>query len=131
MHYNPPWQGEIVPTSDPQGRLCQFDTMVDGIRAGAKNLLAYFNHDGCKTISQIITRYAPSIENPTANYIDFVAKDCGVDPDDEINLNDANLLRIVVSAIIRFEQGFNGISYNMLCQGIEEALGQSPPAADA
>lgn len=118
------WRGEIVPTIDPDGRLAQFDTVLDGIRAGAILLLNYFNKDGCNTITKIISRYAPQVENPTKSYISFVAQQCGVDDTALIDMNDPSLLRLVISAIIRFEQGnWAGVSFDTLCQGTEEALG--------
>lgn len=116
------WQGEIRPTSDPEGRLCQFDTMVDGIRAGAKNLLAYYNHHNCKTIRQIITRYAPSEENPTEAYIQFVSEWCGVSPDDEVDLNDPTFMRLLCGGIARFEQG-SILDTSDIAQGVVEAIG--------
>jgi hypothetical protein len=120
------WQGE-VPTTDPEGRLCTFDTMLDGVRAGAKNLLSYFNHDDCKTIDQIITRYAPASENPTSAYINFIATQCGVDPEAQVNLNNPSFLLVLVSSIIRFEQGkWVGVPYDTLLQGINEALDIAP-----
>ena len=30
------WSGEVVPSTDPDGRLCQFTSFVMGIRAGAE-----------------------------------------------------------------------------------------------
>ena len=39
------WQGQVDPTTDPEGRLCTFDSFVDGIRAGAITLLSYYLHN--------------------------------------------------------------------------------------
>lgn len=123
------WQGEIVPTRDPEGRLCTFDTDVDGIRAGAKDLLSYFNHDGCKTIRQIIMRFAPpptkapGDKNPTAAYIAFICTRCGVGPYDLVDMNDQTFLQSICQAIVRFEQGIeNAVTSEDMSQGVGEAL---------
>lgn len=116
------WQGEIVPTSDPYHRLCQFDTMQDGVRAAAKNLLSYFEYDDCKTISEIIMRYAPFSENPTDNYIAYICKQTGMGADDPIDLKNPITLRILIASIVRFEQGsWVGVPYDVLTNGVDEA----------
>lgn len=116
------WKGELKPTTDPDGRLCQFDNITDGIRAGALNLLAYNIKDGCKTIRQIITRYAPASENPTDNYIAFISDWVGVDSDEQIDLATLAIIYAVISGIIHFEQGANACKPAQIQQGITEAL---------
>lgn len=115
------WQGEIKPTSDSEGRLCQFDTFIDGIRAGTKNLLAYKNH-GCDTVRKIINRYAPASENPTSNYIQYVSGRCGVDPDAVVDLSDQDFMQKFVDSIIRFEQGVAFCTAYQITTGVNEAL---------
>ena len=116
------WQGEIKPTSDLDGFLATFDTIENGIRAGAIDLLAYYLQDGCDTIQKIITRYAPSGDNPTANYILFVASHCGVDPGAEIDVTDNTFLQGLCRAIICFEQGSDCVTDSQLASGVALAL---------
>ena len=117
------WNGEVVPTSDPQGRLCQFDSILDGIRAGAKNILAAYRLHGCDTMTKLITRLSPPNENDTAAYIKFMCQECGVDPDAVIDFTDPSLLRVTCRSIIRQEQGYwAGVGYDVLAQGVDEAL---------
>jgi hypothetical protein len=62
------WQGMADDqSSDP--RFVVFKAPVFGIRALAKTLLAYQNQHGCKTIRQIINRWAPPSENKTEAYV--------------------------------------------------------------
>lgn len=98
------WQG----MSDDQSgdkRFIVFDTPEMGIRALAKLLLNYQNIHDLNTITQIINRWAPSNENDTSAYVNAVANEVGVKPDDKINLNDPETLSKLVTAIIRHENG--------------------------
>lgn len=99
-----PWIGKIVPSRDKSFE--QFATLGDGIHAGLKTLCNYYRLRGCTTIAQIITRWAPeSDNNPTSSYIDFVAKHCGVDRNNQFNVLNAGNLCKLAEAIIEFEQG--------------------------
>ena len=55
-----------------------FDTPQHGIRAMAKQLLAYQQKHGLNTIAGIINRWAPSVENDTGAYVADVASAVGV-----------------------------------------------------
>lgn len=61
--------GEITPSKDKAFK--QFETMAYGYRAMFV-LLDSYRRNGYKTIKQMINRYAPPVENHTANYINFV-----------------------------------------------------------
>lgn len=116
------WQGEIKPTLDAQGRLCTFNSFINGIRAGAITLLQYQIKDHCRSVREIVTRYAPAVENPTGNYIDFIAKSLGVGADDAIDLrDDKTLFQDLVAAIIKFEQGIDFCTTYQIMQGIDLA----------
>jgi hypothetical protein len=66
------WQGMADDqSSDP--RFVVFKTPQAGIRALAKILLTYQNHDGLKTVRGIIGRWAPAVENNTSAYVAAVA----------------------------------------------------------
>ena len=121
------WQGEQKPTSDPDELLCTFDTIVDGIRAGAINLLSYYLHDGCNTIETIISRYAPPGQNNTTNYIAFIASYCCVPATTPVTLTDKAFLTRLVAGIIDFEMGGSVCSPSDIAQGVEEALAHSSP----
>jgi len=116
------WNGELKPTKDPSGRLCMFDTVLNGIRAGAINLLSYYLQDGCETVSEIVTRYAPPIENDTAAYIQFMAEYVGVDPNEQIVLTASDFLNKWVAGQIHYEQGCDACSTADISAGVQSAL---------
>lgn len=107
----PPWNGEIrqvaLCTNDVQraelthGRFCVFVDAEHGIRAMAKNLMAYRDRLGCKSVRDYINRWAPPNENNTEAYINNVARSLGVGPDDPVDLGKA--MHGLIDAIIRVE----------------------------
>lgn len=97
------WQGELRPP-DPRG-YCRFDTPENGIRAMAKNLLAYQNKHNLRTVERIVSRWAPSTENKTEEYIRHVCQLTGYRRDELIDVGDPDTLHALVAAIIRHENG--------------------------
>ena len=73
-----------------------------------------------------MTGYAqPSDNNPTGSYIDYVANDLGVDPDQEIDI--ANMRPKLMRSITKFENKNRDIlSDDMIAQAIAAADGESP-----
>lgn len=98
------WQGQSADqSSDP--RFVVFDAPEWGIRAMVRVLRSYRDKYGLRTVKGIINRWAPRIENNTEAYYVTVAKKLGVDPDDEIDIDDRDTLRTLIKAIIRHENG--------------------------
>lgn len=102
------WQGMADDqSSDP--RFIVFKTPQYGIRALAKVLLTYQNHDGCKTLRQIQARYAPDgSENNGPAYLSalraaFKAAGLPDDPDAEIDLDTAANMTVAVNAFVAHE----------------------------
>jgi hypothetical protein len=79
--------------------------MAYGVRALAKILLTYEAKYGLKTVQQIISRWAPPIENNTFAYIQAVASAMKVSATSLLNLRDPATLSSLVSAIIAHENG--------------------------
>lgn len=117
------WNGQI-PTTDPEGRLCTFDNMTDGIRAGVITLLSYYFHDKCDTASKIINRFAPpSVDNnATAAYIDFMCAQLAIGPDDALVMNCAPFLDKWVKAQAHFEQGGDFLTTDEIQNGVTQGL---------
>jgi hypothetical protein len=108
---NTHWQGMSEDQSTDE-RFCVFIKPKWGIRAIAKTLLTYQDYrqasDGTKIDSpiDIASRWAPSHENPTNHYANFIAVSLGIKVTDEcINLHDYKTMKTVVCAIIQFENG--------------------------
>lgn len=95
------WDGQIG--SDPSGKVI-FDSPAMGIRAAVKNLLTYIQRYEADTVREIITRWAPSHENPTDAYMQFVADATAWGIDDPIAPTPANL-EALIRAIGHFENG--------------------------
>jgi hypothetical protein len=104
------WLGEVGVNASG---FCVFDTLENGIRALAKNLLSYFHQHGLDTVTGIIHRWAPPSENDTEAYVKSVAGSLGVTPDRVINLDDVSTLASLVAAIARHENGAQPISANV------------------
>jgi hypothetical protein len=118
-----PWLGQV----GAQNGFCVFDTMVHGVRALAKNLLAYQDLHGIRTVRQAISRWAPSGENATGAYIAFVCTVCCVEPDDKLDFHDVDTLFWLVTAIGEQEAGHAAFTQNVsdadLDAGVHMALG--------
>lgn len=97
------WQGK----TGNDGVFEIFATAFDGIRALARNLLAYQLKHGDATIEQIITRWAPASENDTKAYINHVAAMMNTAPNAALDLKNPATLDALTRAIITHENGNN------------------------
>nr|WP_294975048.1 structural protein [uncultured Pseudomonas sp.] len=125
IDYNPrnDWQGQVgIEVGVPKPRFARFDTPENGIRALGKLIRAYQNKHGLKSIEQIISRWAPSNENNTRAYAEAVAKAVGVTAHANINVNRIAILRPLVEAIIRHENGGNPYKNGEIDEGVRRAL---------
>jgi hypothetical protein len=121
------WQGEI----GASGRFAVFDTMENGIRALALNLIAYSKHDdghGGKidTVAEAISRWAPSSDNnDTSAYIHFVCTvlECG--PDDVFDFTNKDFLFWMVTAIGEQENGHDPFTESVTDAQIEEGVARA------
>ena len=98
-----PFKGE-VPSTDKSFR--QFESMAYGIRALIKLLQTYYRIYKLTTVRAIITRYAPSTENRTDKYIDFVCEFMHVESDTILHFNVPNVLFNLVCAICEYESKY-------------------------
>lgn len=114
-----PWGGLAEPRND--GRFLRFDDPVYGIRAGVKVLLTYYDKYHLRTVKAIINRFAPTIENDTSAYISSVCKSMGIRFDDVIDLRRPSLMRGMVKAIIRHENGIMPYPDSVIDEAMELA----------
>lgn len=112
------WDGQIGGDGDGYA---VFETPFYGIRAGVKNLVNGYFGRGIDTPRTIIERYAPSHENPTDNYVQFIAQRMNVAPNETIAPSRDNLVRLA-SAIIYFENGANPYRPDIIKQATKAAL---------
>jgi len=113
------WLGEVVGWN---GEFERFTKPEYGIRALAKNLLAYQERHGLRTIAAIISRWAPDSENDTDSYIAAVAKDMKTNPQQHLNLRDPVVLTELTEAVIHHENGHQPYDPQTLDAGITMAL---------
>ena len=81
----------------------------EGIRAMDKNLEVYGTKHKINTLRGVISRYAPSSENDTENYIKFVAQRTGLDPNQEIDLTNPAVRHVISGPMILMEKGGKNI----------------------
>jgi hypothetical protein len=123
------WQGLATPPSD--GRFCRFVSAAFGIRALARVLITYQDQHDLDTVRGIINRWAPPVENDTAAYVGRVAVALGVGPDDPIDVHQHAVMRPLVAAIIRHENGVQPYTVEQLDEGLRLAgvVGKPKPIA--
>lgn len=97
------YKGEVVPSQDKAFK--QFKSIDYGYRAMFMLLHTYQKRYSLNTISDMINRYAPPIENHTDGYIDAVAKWAGVGPTARITTTNRDVMVPVVAAMSRVENG--------------------------
>lgn len=102
------------------GDFQHFGSAQDGISALGRQLRSYYNgtsaaagHRKLRTLKDIISTYAPSSENNTGAYIGALAKQMGVSPDAQLNLNDPAQLSLLMRGIVQHENGQNPYSAEM------------------
>jgi hypothetical protein len=86
------------------GRFAKFDTSEAGLDAAA-NLLGIYGRKGINTIAGITATWAPASEkgNDPRSYAETVSKALGVDPNQPIDLSNADARRAIATAMSRVE----------------------------
>lgn len=97
------WQG-LSPTQTDSA-FFQFTEMRYGVRAAARIFRNYQSRNGLRTVAQLISRWAPPVENDTSAYVGAVAKRIGVNIDSAIDLGNEEILYRFLRAVFRHECG--------------------------
>lgn len=113
------WVGEADDQPDPD--FVTFYNPEYGIRAMCLVLLSYQAYDGCKTIRQLISRWAPPSQNDTEAYVAEVSRACGLGPDAPANVQTVAVMRPLVEAIIRQENGEQPYPPELILDGLRIA----------
>lgn len=108
------WVG-MSPDQSSDSRFIVFSSPEYGIRAMARVLKNYIAA-GYNTVTSIINRWAPPIENDTGAYIRSVAGSMGIDPNAQI---DASYLDGLIAAIIQHENGTQPYDPSLIAFGIQ------------
>lgn len=96
------WQGEVTPDSAFE----KFESIDYGMRAALMLLRSYYTKYGKKTITDIINRWAPPVENNTSAYVLHVEKASGI-PKGKILSLDADTFTRIATAMGQMEVGAN------------------------
>ncbi len=101
------YKGECARSSDSEFR--QFESVEWGYRAMFVLLHTYARRYGCRTVRDMISRYAPPSENDTEAYIRRVASVSRIDPCEEIDTLDGGTMIAVVAAMSEVENGVKAV----------------------
>jgi hypothetical protein len=108
------WVGESILDIDPEFE--EFKDVVFGIRAGSRILKTYREKYGLTSVSGIINKWAPPVENDTQSYIKSVASKIGKDEHEP--LQDSDYVELI-SAMIYHENGQQPYSEDVIEEGFQ------------
>ncbi|MFB0770205.1 structural protein [Proteus cibi] len=101
------WKGLVgIETGVPNPRFCVFESPEYGIRAIYKLTQTYQRKYGLNSVSAIINKYAPPVENNTNGYINRAAVSIGVGINERINTADKKTGIALATAIVSVELGY-------------------------
>lgn len=100
------YAGQRGATSDEDG-FAVFQEQRDGIAALDRQIDLYLQR-GKDTLAEIIETYAPPNENRTDDYTRYVARETGIEADQQIDRNDVASVSKIIRAIIDYENGQQG-----------------------
>lgn len=112
------WLGESPRPTDPDFE--QFVNITYGLRAAFVLLRRYIRHYSRNTLPAIIAAWAPSSENNTQRYIDFVSDKAGITPDTQLAYEDKDTMCAIVSAMCLYENG-QEVNMPLIQRGYEMA----------
>lgn len=104
------WQGlmepsAMTPEQHAENAFCVFSSPTWGFRAMATIFHTYHDHDGVNTLRQAISRWAPPSENNTVAYVNAVAYETGVHPDEPFAFHDLSHMEALCKAVSTHEVG--------------------------
>ena len=105
-------QGEGQPSQDKDFK--QFETAAYGYRAAFKVLRTYINNYKLDTIRKIISRFAPSNENHTENYIKVVSERSGIPENDTVYADNREMMIRIVAAMSFVENGREAVMSDVI-----------------
>ena len=126
---NDQWKGLIPKDQASDNSFCVFRSPEYGIRAMARILRKYTTYKGMPgvgkpnidTVREIISRWAPAIENDTEAYIQSVASKLGTTANAPFDVYDNAIMLKLLKAIIMHENGQQPYSDVQIMSGINLA----------
>ena len=106
------FEGEVRPSADKSFK--QFKSMAYGYRAMFIVIRTYIQRHKLNTIRGIISRYAPSSENHTENYIKVVSERSGITADEPILADNREMMIRIVAAMSFVENGREAVMSDVI-----------------
>lgn len=120
-NHNPGNLRDASNTTGKNGGFSTFASDHDGLAAMARQLMLYGDR-GNNTPSGILHTYAPSSENNTRAYIDDVTSRTGFGAGQRLDLHNPEVLKTLMAAMIRHEQGSQPYTEEQLKNAIRMAI---------
>ncbi|WP_413535069.1 hypothetical protein [Rahnella inusitata] len=122
---NNPGNLRVAPNAvGSDGSFAVFDKAEDGLAAMSRQLQLYGDR-GNNTPYGIVHTYAPSSENNTQAYINAITSDTGFGEHEQLDLNDPAVLKRMMTAMIRHENGSQPYSEKDIDSGINASMTDS------
>ena len=117
------WVGWVGSDAQSDPDYVQMATMADGVRMAAVVFRNYQSRYGLKSVRDLISRWAPGVENDTQSYIDAVASRLSIEPGYPLDLRDRATAYDFLRAVFRHENGVAAelIPAATMYEGIEAA----------
>lgn len=109
------WKGKVPVAQNTDKHFEQFTSALFGIRAMFMDVRGDIEKDGLNTVRKLISVYAPASENNTQAYIDFIAKQLGINPDAKIT---SDKYFPLLKAIIQMENGKQPYTDELIIQAM-------------
>jgi len=93
----------FVGATGTEGEFLRFNDPLAGIRAADRTLNTYGRDYGINTLAALLDRWAPSSENPTEDYLAYVAEQSGFGPNQEIDLTNPYVRERILTPMGTFE----------------------------
>lgn len=103
------WKGKIPNSQNTDKRFEQFTEKLWGVRAMTRIVKGWIDKGKANTIASVISKYAPSSENDTAKYIEFVSKQTGIAPAQTLSA-DKKTMKPIILAMAQMETGKGSVT---------------------
>lgn len=103
------------------GYFSRFGSDEDGLAAASRQLFLYGDR-GKHTLQDVISTFAPPNENKVKNYVSAVSGATGFKPGENIDLHSPDVLKRLLPAMIKEEQGTQPFSQKDIDTGINDAI---------
>ena len=109
------WAEGYETSNTKSGKFAVFPTLDEGVLAATKQLQIY-GQRGTNTVRDIVSKWAPSNENNTEEYIRHVVRSTKFNENEKLNLNDPYVLAKLISAMASKEGAGSRVTEDRVIQ---------------